>query len=92
MKDIKLGKNLKTESLEKIPYEISEYIRNNHFDEEFFTDIRKSLDSNGKTIYNVEISSDGSLYKLKFNSEGKLIENEMDSLFESEEDEYGFVE
>ena len=80
------------ESLEQIPHEISEYIKNKHFDEEFLTCIRKVIDSKGQTIYNVEISQDEMLYKLQFNAEGILLKKETEPLFRYEDDEYGVVD
>ena len=85
-------KKSEKETLENIPYEINEYIRNKHFDEEFLADIRKSIDSKGQTIYNVEISHDDTLYKLQFNAEGVLINKETEPLFKYEDDEYGVVD
>lgn len=85
-------KKSEKETLEQIPYEIKEYIKNKHFDEEFFTDIKKDTDSKGQTIYNVEISHDEMLHKLQFNSEGVLIRKETEPLFKYEDDEYGVVD
>lgn len=80
------------ESLEQIPYEINEYIKNKHFDEEMLTEIKKHIDSKGQTIYNVEISHDETLYKLQFNAEGVLMKQESEPLFKYEDDEYGVVD
>ncbi|MCE9538502.1 MAG: hypothetical protein K8R85_04685 [Bacteroidetes bacterium] len=79
-------------SLDQIPYEINEYIKNKHFDEEILTEIRKDIDSKGQTIYNVEISHDETLYKMQFNVEGVLMKQETEPLFKYEDDEYGVVD
>lgn len=90
----KAGSDKKTEkeSLEKIPHEISEYIKNKKFDEEFLTDIKKVTDSKGQTTYKVEISHDETLYKLQFDSKGGLIKKDSEPLFKYEDDEYGVVD
>ena len=92
MSKVGSDKKSETESLEKIPHEIAEYIKNKKFDEEFLTDVRKAKDSKGQIIYKVEISHDETLYKLQFDSKGALIKKDTEPLFKYEDDEYGVVD
>ena len=92
MGNVESDKKSEKESLEKIPREISDYIKNKKFDEEFLTDIRKVTDSKGEVIYMVEISHNETLYKLKFDSSGRLIKKDSEPLFKYEDDEYGIAD
>lgn len=85
-------KNLsKKPAATELPYEISEYLKEN-FREDFLTEIKKTTASDGKVIYKVDVSNEDSLYHLKFNSKGLLMEKEMEPILELDTDEYGVVD
>jgi len=72
---------------EKIPHKISEYISTN-FKGECLTNIHSTSDRNGKIIYIVDVSHDNTIFHLKFNANGSLMDTQSEPLIEfSEEDE-----
>jgi hypothetical protein len=70
----------------KIPASISQYIRR-YFDKELLTEIKISQNNDGAVHYLVNISQDNTLYHLKFNSEGVLVQKESEPLIELLDDE-----
>lgn len=87
MEATNLPKKTKTE----LPYNISEYLKE-HFREDFLTEIKETTNKEGHLIYEVNVSSQDSLYHLKFNSKGILIEKEMEPILELDDEEYGIVD
>lgn len=77
--------------IEALPLGISEYLKE-HFREDFLTETKKTINKAGKVTYNVQVSSQNSLYHLKFNSKGILIEKEMEPILELYDEEYGIVD
>ncbi|MGZ4033402.1 MAG: hypothetical protein ACXVPU_08270 [Bacteroidia bacterium] len=72
----------------KIPFGISEYIKK-HFEGSFLSEIKEEADNAGQKIFKVDISHENSLYHLKFNSAGSIIEERSEPIWElSDEDEY----
>lgn len=70
----------------KIPAAISEYIKR-FFDKEFLTEIKTSKDKKGMIFYHVNVSQDNTLYHLKFNTEGILVQKDSEPLMELLDDE-----
>lgn len=69
-----------------IPPAISEYIRD-HFKEDFLTEINSYMNSKGEINYSVDISNENTLYHLKFHSDGRLFQKDMEPINELNEDE-----
>jgi hypothetical protein len=65
---------------ERIPFGISEYIRE-HFREDFLFDVKEVKKIGGHSIYNVEVSKDDYIYKLKFKEDGTLMKEEAEQAF-----------
>lgn len=62
---------MKTE--QKIPFAISEYIRD-HFKEDFLFYVKDIRAVHGHQVYTVEVSKDNYIHQLKFNEDGTLVD------------------
>ena len=74
------------ENKEVIPYKISEYIQE-HFRDDFLSEIRKAHDTFGRTFYEVDITQNELTYHLTFNERGTLMKEEAEPTFEQDEHE-----
>lgn len=63
-----------------IPVGISNYIRD-HFQEDFLFDVKRVTQSNGHTIYTVEVAKDDYIHTLTFNEEGILLKKDAREAF-----------
>jgi hypothetical protein len=64
-----------------IPFEISEYVKN-HFDGDFIPEVIEESDRKGGQFFRVYITQNNLLYNLKFNSQGTMIEESTDPIWE----------
>jgi hypothetical protein len=64
----------------KIPYGISDYIRE-HFSEDFLFRVKEVNESKGHSVYVVEVSQDDYIYTLRFNEEGVLLNEDAEQAF-----------
>lgn len=75
----------------KIPFQISSYLKE-HFRGNVQTAIETSASKTGKIIYNIHVSNEDAIYRMKFNSKGNLIEKEMEPLLEVENERNGIID
>ncbi len=64
----------------KIPYKISEYIKE-HFRDEFLFEVKEVKQVKGHWYYAVEVTKDDVIHKMKFNEKGALIDEAADDAF-----------
>lgn len=62
-----------------VPSGINEYIRKN-FKDDFLTEIRPFTDKSGQIAWFVDVTHDSTVYHLRFNNEGLLLEQNADSI------------
>ncbi len=86
-----MGTTISKKTNAEFPYEISEYLKEN-FGDDFLTEIKKTLNKEGESIYKVDVSSEDYLYHLKFNSIGALLEKNIEPILELDDQEYGVVD
>lgn len=65
---------------EKLPYGISEYIRN-HFREDFLFDVKDVKKVGDRMYYTIEVSQDNYIHTLKFDEKGQLVREDADEAF-----------
>jgi hypothetical protein len=69
-----------------IPYKINDYIRD-RFREDFLFELKKVIQVKGHPQYEIEVSKDDYLYKLSFNENGDLLNEEAEPAFSQDERE-----
>ena len=62
-----------------MPSGINAYIRA-HFKDDYLTDIRPYTSNQGHTYWFVDVTHDSTVYHLRFNSEGRLVEQDVDPI------------
>ena len=70
----------------KLPHSISSYVRE-HFREDFLFEVKDIRRVKGRLTYSVEVAKDDVIYMLKFNEEGKLLSEETEQAFLSDDRE-----
>ena len=68
---------------EKLPYGISEYIKQ-HFREDFLFEVKEVRKVSGQWYYAVEITKDNYIHTLRFNEKGELVNAEAEQAFPAE--------
>jgi hypothetical protein len=63
---------LETIPMHAVPEKISEYL-NGHFSSDFVCGIVKRKDKKGEAYYDIDVTHDGLLYQINFDSEGNFI-------------------
>lgn len=72
-----------------VPFGINEYVRT-HFKDDYLTEIRPFVNKSGCTEWFVDVTHDSTIYHLRFNTDGNLIEQEVDPIaFPGEDVEIG---
>ncbi len=69
-----------------IPYMINDYIRE-RFREDFLFELKKVIQVKEHPQYEIEVSKDDYLYKLSFNNDGDLVNEEVEPAFSQDEHE-----
>ena len=88
MRTQKSDSNPRTTFTEKIPANISAYIKK-YFRDSFLLEIKSFKDRKGEQQFYIDISEDNTLYHLKFNTGGVLTQKETEPLLElHDEDNY----
>lgn len=65
---------------QKLPYQISEYIKN-HFRDDFLFEVKEEKQIKGRWYYTLQVTKDNYIHTLKFNEDGELIKDEADQAF-----------
>lgn len=76
---------------EKVPYKISEYIRNT-FREDFLCSIKSYSGDKGNKFYTAEVTKDDLIHYLKFDDKGNLMKDDADQAFPPDIHEETFKE
>ena len=76
--------NLHIMSHSKLPHRISEYITE-HFRGSFLSEVMEHRDSQGRALYDVELSHEDVIYNLRFNEKGNLVTKTMEEAFPDED-------
>jgi hypothetical protein len=72
---------MKKKLTDTMPQKINEYIKT-YYQEDLISNIEILQGENGMATYDIDISGDSSVYHLKFNSSGVLIEKITEPLFD----------
>jgi hypothetical protein len=65
---------------QRIPFGITEYIRD-HFKDDFLFELKDVREVSGRPVYTVEVSKDDYIHSLKFNEDGTLLKEEAKEAF-----------
>lgn len=69
----------KSQQQPSVPSGINEYIRT-HFKDDYLTNIRPFTDKSGQTAWFVDVTHDSTVYHLRFDKDGHLIEQVADAI------------